>query len=327
MLRGDGLPWFYDQIEEPPTELGGRKHCNYNIDDFGHFVSQLAWMHQGRFKRIDGSNRDIIQMPFALSPLKEGMEMVNWRTGTKYTIKQVIHQYRQANYREPVINNVPESMILPERVWRGFHPDELTGATVQITTDNFDLDPKMGDFLSIESSNRLAIRQALAGARDDLSGNDTGDHAPYRIRYRVELSQPGFGKKFFEDPQGVKAAARPAVELQTHDPAVIASVSGQYFDNLVRFELEADNAFELNILTNWFELFMDRHISVLERIGYNRVLYWDRREVEDSNLERAGAGAKRRVRYAVRTERIWPGVKPVLRQVDLEVYPKNSQED
>lgn len=326
-MRADGLPWFFDQIVDAPEEEHGRKRGNFNIDDFGHLVAQCAWMHQGRFKFLDPTRNDIIQLPFALTNFKPGMKLINYRTKTEYNITSIIQNYRASSYQEPTIDNVPESIRIPHRVWRGFHPDELTGATVQISSSKNDLDPKQGDFLSIETSNRLAIRQAFAVARDDLSGTEKGDHAPYRIRYRVDRHEPGYGKRPFQDPKGAKPVSRHAAQLATGDPTVEASLSAQFFDALVRFELEAENAHELNVLTNWFECFMERYTPVLERIGFNRVLYWDRLEVEDPFLERAGEGAKRRLRYYVRTERLWPAIRPVLRQVDLEIKPKSAQEE
>jgi len=320
-MRSDGLPWFYDQLWDLPVEESGRSHGNYDIDDFGPLVAQCAWMHQGRYKLVDESEPSIIQMPFALSYFQEGHKLTNYRTGTVYTVAKVIDRYSD-DYKEPRIDNTPESILLPKRRFvKSFHPAELTGATLQLESNVWDLDHKQGDFLSIESTNRPAIRQYSAVTRGELSGDNREHSAPYGIEYIVEREQPGAGKTpFSSDVRGVKPTARPReATVNTADPTIALKAMAQTFDNLVAFRVKARNGHELNRLTAWFNRFMLRYVSVFQRVGYGQILYWDRREYTHEDKEVAGTEPYRSLRYYVRTEQMWPKVEPLLRQVDIKL--------
>lgn len=320
-MRSDGMPWFFDQYMTLPLEVGSRKHGNFNIDQFGHLLGQMLLMHQGRAKPLDEAHPRILQLPFFIVPLAPGMRLWNFRTGVEYEVEQVIQDYRAANYSTPKIADAPETVLIKPRKWRnGFHPDELTGATVQLKSENWDLDLQQGDFFVIESSNRIAYRQAYA----EVVGPNGS--TKYQIKWRVDRHEPNFDKEPFGDTRGLKALRRHSRDMETNDPTMVAELDAQFFDSLVSFELAAENALELNLLTQWFECFMDRHIPALEREGFNRVLYWDRRETEDPFLNKPDTGAKRKIRYYVRSERLWPGISPKLRQVDLEVKPKTQEE-
>ena len=324
-MRSDGLPWFYDEVYRNPPESGSRKHSNYTIDQFGDIVSQCAWMHQGRFLKVSDTQENILQLPFALVPLKSGMKMYNNRTGTEYTITQVLEDYRASSYQEPTIKNTPESTRIAPRLWRsGFHPDELTGATVQVESPVFDLDPKQGDFLSIESSARIVIRQEYAEMRGDIAGSNLEDHSDYLVQYNVERHEPNYDTEPFGDFKGRKATRRP-VELETDDPTLVAVMEGQFFDSIVCFKLESQNGHELNLMTQWFEMFMERYRPVYERLGFNRVLYWAREQGSHAHRDNPMQGTERKIKYYIRSERLWPGKGPKLRVIDVAIEPKTQE--
>lgn len=310
MFRPDGLPVFFDDVTGPPYPPYDRKQGNWGIDQFGLFVAQCMWMHQGRFKLLQEGG-DIIQMPFLVLPPSPGQKMINHRTGTVYEVVQVLQNYREVFYSEPQIADVPESIVLRNRVpASGLLPDELTGATVQLKAATWDLDPSKKDFLSVESSGRVSIRQAYGETRDY---NGSG----YELRWRVESYRPGSGKELGGRPRGIKPGPRPVSVDAGGDPTTLPSERAQTFDSVVAFQQFAPNAAELNVLTNWFEMFMSRYTPVLERIGYTRILFDRREEREDGNLNKPGTGAVRTTRYGVRTERLWPGRLPILRSVDV----------
>lgn len=332
-MRPDGYPWLWDQIDRPPDE-GFRKAGNFTIDHFGDFVGQCLWMFQGWFSIRDEKTPDIIQLPFAIVPLKAGQKLTNVRTGKVYEIKKVLFSRRKLLFQDPPIPDTPESIKIPNRVWRaGFHPGEVVGCEIQITSKDgtFDLDRTKGDFLSIESSGRVTYRQTYAEVPDsEIDANHSAEPDPilsgYSIEWKVPRSEPGGGNSPFSGVnQTIKPERRPLLEI-TDKPDVKVNIEGQWFDNLVEFKLRGPTAIDTNLMTEWFEVFMDRYQPVLERLGFNRVLYFDRKEGVDPSNKMPEGGDSRRLRYFVRTERLWPGADPKLRFVDIQVKPLDKQE-
>lgn len=317
VFRDDGYIVFHEYgstFDNPPT---GREDANFTVDTFGLFVQQALWMYQGRIKPLAVDSNRTLQLPFAIVPLEEGMVVTNVRTGRTYEIGSVTERYRQMQYTEPTVANTPESIVIRPRTFvragtDGYHPDEILGCTVQLRGDDIDIDVKQGDFLSIESSGRVGCRQIYAESRS-YEGSD------YSIQYRIETHQPGRDKEFLGSSRGIKPTPRNSVNMATNDPTMVASVKAQTFHSVIEFELNAPNAFELNLLTNWFECFMDRYSGIFRRLGFPQVFYYDRRDLTDRDVEKPLTGSKRVLRYGLITERIWPGVLPKLRQVDLEV--------
>jgi len=322
-MRQDLLPILFSDLTDDP-KAPFRRLGNWNIDDFGRMIGTCLCMWQGWFKFIDDSDHSIVQLPFSIVDLVEGDKLINHRTGAQYEVRQVLWRARAMKYKEPLVAGVIDLVPFQERVIRkGFHPDELVGCAVQLARtngDGIDLDRNMGDFLTIGSSKRVNFRQRYA----ESPGTD---RSGYSIGWQVELSEPHSGNEPFKGTTGPKKQRRPKQAVKTDDPSVIGYVEGQFFDNLVRFDLTAPSANELSTMVHWFELFMERHMPVLEKEGFNRVLYWDRKPTNEQTQERPGGGDGTRLRYFVRTEKLNMGVEPRLRKVTIETKIKPEPEE
>lgn len=311
-FRPDGYIQFHERTSDLPNEPEFRNGANYTVSWLGVFVAQALWMFQGRAKPLDDKENDKLQLLFALVPPRAGHKLINVRTGTEYTIKQVLQNYRGVKYTEPAVKNRPESIVIKPRRWYGFHPDVLVGATVQVEAETFDFDPKQGDFFSLEESASIVCRQRYAETREH---GDSG----YNISFRIPRNQPGWDKEPFGGVRGIRPTRRSTVGMETNDPTMLAAVEAQSFHALVEFELEAPNALELNLLTDYFEAFMDMYRGTFRRLGFEQIHYWERNDVLGDGQDTPGTPIKRRLQYFVLTERIWPGLMPKLRSIDLEV--------
>lgn len=322
-MRDDGLPILFTELPDDP-KAPFRKLGNWNIDDFGAMVGTCFCMWQGWFKFMDSSDHSLIQLPFALIDLDEGDLLVNHRTGAEYEIRQVLWNARRLKYKNPLVDGVIDLVPFESRrIRKGFHPDELVGVGVQIKRvngDGIDLDQSRGDFLTLGSSNRASFRQRYAETEDvDSSG--------YSVRWQVEVSEPGSGSEPFRDVRAPKKMRRPKIGVKTDDPTMIGYIDGQFFDNLVQFDLQAPSASELSIMTNWFMAFMERYAPVLEKEGFNRVLFWDRRAKNEVLQEKPEGGDGVRLRYYVRTEKLSMGIQPRFRKITIETKLKPEPED
>ena len=78
---------------------------------------------------------------------------------------------------------------------------------------------------------------------------------------------------------------------------------GQWYDNLVQFDVWAKTNEEAEVLIEWFEDFMDLYKFLFMKYGLENLIYW--RRFEDQNIQRwANPLHVRSVQYYCRTEKL-----------------------
>ena len=321
-MRADGYPWLYYEIAQSPNE-GHLQHGNYSIDDLSEIISQCLWMYQGVFTPADSQRNDIINLPHAFMKLSQGTKLINACTGAQYEIVDIIGDFRSMMYQKPIIGDIPESVKIPPRLWKGSvnHPSELVGATVQIRRldaqkDQIELVREKGHFLSLPTSARPVCRLVRAELKDQ---DDKGPE--FSIGIQVTREGPNEGKEHFGDTTSPIPKRRRQSRTNTRhdDPTTVPEVYSMFEDAWVDFFLKAKTGRELGWMTQWFKVFMYRYMPVIERIGYNRIIPVGRFGGQDATKNTPESGDAVRLRYGVRTETIYPAYPWRLRNVKVEV--------
>ena len=102
-------------------------------------------------------------------------------------------------------------------------------------------------------------------------------------------------------------------------------VKGQFFDNLVQYNMWSKSNYQVEELTEWFEQFMLDYTGMFREAGINN-MYFDRRVRDDVLIQMKNYHHVRSVLYYVRTERISiEAVLPIRRiNLDVDVTTLNS---
>jgi len=100
------------------------------------------------------------------------------------------------------------------------------------------------------------------------------DTITYLVSRRMPGSQSGtpFGNK-----KEIKARYREEIE-QAEDKTRYMTIEGQWFDNIVTFEVWSETNNRADALLHYFEDFMDRYTWVFKWNGVQEILYWQRNE-------------------------------------------------
>jgi len=80
-------------------------------------------------------------------------------------------------------------------------------------------------------------------------------------------------------------------------------IKAQCFDNLVQYNIWAKSNYEVEIATEWFELFIELYRGMIREAGINDI-YFNRRVRDDTVVQMRNGYHVRSVLYYVRTERV-----------------------
>jgi len=95
-------------------------------------------------------------------------------------------------------------------------------------------------------------------------------------------------------------------------------VYGQFFDNLVQYNIWSKSNYEVELLTEWFEEYMLSYTGMFREAGI--VNMWFDRRVRDDLKEQMNNGYHvRSVLYYVRTERILMNSLKPIRRINLNI--------
>jgi len=105
---------------------------------------------------------------------------------------------------------------------------------------------------------------------------------------------------------------------QNGELAYFMRVEGQFFDNLVQYNIWQQSNTEAEILTEWFEEYMDRFRGMFREAGVVQTVF-DRRIRDDTLLTMKNGYNVRSVLYYVRTERIHVENISPIKRIDLKI--------
>ena len=103
-----------------------------------------------------------------------------------------------------------------------------------------------------------------------------------------------------------------------NEVACFVRVEGQFFDNLVQYNIWQQSNTEAEILTEWFEDYMDRFRGMFREAGVVQTVF-DRRIRDDVLLTMKNGYNVRSVLYYVRTERIHVENISPIKRIDLKI--------
>lgn len=147
--------------------------------------------------------------------------------------------------------------------------------------------------------------------------NPTEKYRP-TITYKVIKREPGTiggNKQPFgtgqKDWQPRERARIPGIDGET-------VIYGQWFDNLVRFDIWCLTNTEVEALVNWFEQYLRVKRSFLRNMGIGEILFWSRGEDEtvgdfDNRLER------RSLTFFIRTEELSSTDEGILKNLEVKL--------
>ena len=104
----------------------------------------------------------------------------------------------------------------------------------------------------------------------------------------------------------------------TNQLACFVRVEGQFFDNLVQYNIWQQSNTEAEILTEWFEDYMDRYRGMFREAGVVQTTF-DRRIRDDTIMTMKNGYNVRSVLYYVRTERIHVENISPIKRIDLKI--------
>lgn len=181
------------------------------------------------------------------------------------------------------------------------------------------LPPVSGDRLSLEDKNTVNFVSAYSKYYQDRPVADWRD----TIVFRVKRREPGtIGKHPFDPPTEIKPRIR-EYRVDNEFPDCHIVVMGQWFDNLVQFDVWSKLNNTADSLIEWFEDFMYKYTWVWKKNGVNEILYYMRTIDEEVSKWRNDL-AVRSVLYYFRTEKIVIIKEHDLKQIDLYLETENA---
>jgi hypothetical protein len=100
------------------------------------------------------------------------------------------------------------------------------------------------------------------------------------------------------------------------------NIRGQYFDNLVQYNIWSKSNYEAETMIEWFEEYMDQYTGMFREAGIVQLLF--NRRVRDEQLFNMKNGYHARsVLYYVRTERIWVDTISPIKRINLDINVSN----
>lgn len=101
-------------------------------------------------------------------------------------------------------------------------------------------------------------------------------------------------------------------------------VKGQFFDNLVQYNIWGKSNYEVEKLVLWFEDFMEDYTGMLREAGINNIVF-NRRVRDDTMIQMKNGYHVRSVLYYVRTERIKVETIVPIKRVNLNIRKENLE--
>lgn len=95
-------------------------------------------------------------------------------------------------------------------------------------------------------------------------------------------------------------------------------IKGQFFDNLVQYNIWSKSNFEVEMLTEWFIDFMRQYTGMLREAGVVN-LWFDRRIRDDIKQQMKNGYHVRSVLYYIRTERIYINSVEPIKRINLRI--------
>jgi len=179
--------------------------------------------------------------------------------------------------------------------------------------------PVEGDILALEEKNTVNFESSYSRYYQDKPIEDWRDTVIYRVKRR----EPGtIGKHPFDPPTEIKPRIR-ETRVDPDHPGCHIVVMGQWFDNLVQFDVWSKYNNRADELIEWFEDFMYKYTWVWKKNGVNEILYWMRTTDEESSKWRNDL-AVRTVIYYFKTEKIVSLKEYDFRQIDLYLELDNA---
>jgi hypothetical protein len=179
--------------------------------------------------------------------------------------------------------------------------------------------PVSGDRLVLEEKNTVNFVSAYSKYYQDrpiVEWRDT-------IVFRVKRREPGtIGKHPFDPPTEIKPRIR-EYRVDPDHPDCHVVVMGQWFDNLLQFDVWSKLNNSADTLIEWFEDFMYKYTWVWKKNGVNELLYYMRTMDEEVSKWRNDL-AVRSVLYYFRTEKIVTIKEYDLKQIDLYLELENA---
>ena len=106
--------------------------------------------------------------------------------------------------------------------------------------------------------------------------------------------------------------------------AKFVKVYGQVFDNLVQYNIWTRSNYDAEVLTEWFENYMDDFRGMFREAGINQ-MHFDRRVRDDTLMQRNNGYHLRSILYYIRTERIKIQTILPIRRIDLNIWNDDLQ--
>jgi hypothetical protein len=232
------------------------------------FIAESLLDNQGYFIPVRG-NANRLWFPYALSPLlNRGDQYVNINTGETYAVKEVfeVEDVRQGQKRktgEVILTDfrgataVPRShhRLRPKNHLRFMHSFPKTLA------QPYQFDPPT-------STGEVQLT---------TTKNQGGDRAPWTdtITWAIIRREPGGLRKPFEDPRETKPRHRELLKFVEIDNCdYLHSIEGQFFDNVVQFDIWTQTNERAERLATWFQDFLERYLWVWKYNGVKEILFW-----------------------------------------------------
>ncbi|MGH7412445.1 MAG: hypothetical protein ACREJ6_15495, partial [Candidatus Methylomirabilis sp.] len=149
--------------------------------------------------------------------------------------------------------------------------------------------------------------------------NQAGDRAPWTdtITWAIIRREPGGLRRPFEDPRETKPRQRDMVKFVEFDNCdYLHTIEGQFFDNIVQFDIWTQTNERAEVLAVWFQDFVERYRWVWKYNGVKELLFWQQNA--DAIVTRwRNDIVSRSIQVYFQTERLRS--YPVRRIVDIEV--------
>jgi len=147
------------------------------------------------------------------------------------------------------------------------------------------------------------------------------------VKPRIREVRPTHDVDWYKVPPGVQEGVYPSGWFDVMDDVMrsdAVEIYGQWFDNEIQFDCFATTVYDVERLTEWFEIFMETYTGVFIQSGIQKMVYLGR--VTDSELTRYRSDIRvRSVRWGIRTERIFYKDIPKIRKIGITLKSMMSQ--
>jgi hypothetical protein len=272
-------------ILNPDRQQMRQSDRNASLNQITTYIYQSLLDYQGKWESTD-RGQWVIALPNARY-LSVGDKITNLSTNAVYKIAEVIEEANK-------------------------------GGVVRLESVGV-VAPVIGNFLALDEPNTVNFQSAYSRYYQDQPVEAWRDTVVYRVKRR----EPGtIGKHPFDPPSEIKPRIR-ETRVDPDHPGCHVVVMGQWFDNLIQFDVWSKYNNRSDELIEWFEDFMYKYTWVWKKNGVNEILYWMRTIDEESTKWRNDL-AVRTVIYYFKTEKIITLKEYDLKQIDLYLELDNA---